>query len=298
MSSAIELYDITKVYDLSGTAKVEALRGVDLKIEKGELVSIMGPSGCGKSTLLNIIGGLDNPTKGRVIVDGINITSMHEVKLATFRSERVGFVFQFFNLVPTLTALENVKLPMDLGEKLPLEKSKERATKLLNLVRLGERLHHMPNQLSGGQQQRVAIARALANDPSIVIADEPTGSLDSKGGAEIMQLIQHLNKTMNKTFILVTHDPNVAKMTHRVVHMLDGQVLETTQPSKGEPDVKGALEAQREILLAEMEWLKKALLLEEVRIEKEPQAYNDAVTEYAKRWKQLKRSLRDLRLEA
>jgi len=149
MNKAVDLIDITKVYNLGGELRIQALRGVDLTVEKGELVSIMGPSGCGKSTLLNIIGGLDNPSDGRVVIDGINITNMDEGQLAAFRSERIGFVFQFFNLVPMLTALENVKLPMVFAERLSPTKMTERAARLLNLVGLGERLHHLPNQLSG-----------------------------------------------------------------------------------------------------------------------------------------------------
>lgn len=298
MNKAVDLIDVTKVYNLGGELRIQALRGVDLTVEKGELVSIMGPSGCGKSTLLNIIGGLDNPSDGRVVIDGINITNMDEGKLAAFRSERIGFVFQFFNLVPMLTALENVKLPMVFAERLPPTKMKKRAVRLLSLVGLGERLHHLPNQLSGGQQQRVAMARALANEPSLVIADEPTGNLDSEGGLKIMHFIQHLNETMDQTFILVTHDSNVAKMTQRVIHMLDGRVIETTQPSGEAATKQAASQAQRELLLAELEWLRKSLRLEEMRIEKEPEAYNEAVTEYVSRWKRLKLSLRELGLEA
>jgi putative ABC transport system ATP-binding protein len=222
---------------------------------------------------------------------------MNEGQLATFRSKRIGFIFQFFNLVPTLTALENVILPMELAESFSQDKMMSRAVQLLNLVGLGERLHHMPNQLSGGQQQRVAIARALANEPSIVIADEPTGNLDSEGGLKIMHFIQHLNKTMNQTFILVTHDPNIANMTRNVVQMLDGRILETTRPSKEEPTEQASLKTQRKLLLSEMEWLKKSLRLEEQWIEKKPEAYNDAVTEYTKRWKRLKQSLREIGLE-
>ena len=298
MNKAVDLIDVTKVYNLGGELRIQALRGVDLTVEKGELVSIMGPSGCGKSTLLNIIGGLDNPSDGRVVIDGINITNMDEGKLAAFRSERIGFVFQFFNLVPMLTALENVKLPMVFAERLPPTKMMKRAVRLLSLVGLGERLHHLPNQLSGGQQQRVAMARALANEPSLVIADEPTGNLDSEGGLKIMHFIQHLNETMDQTFILVTHDSNVAKMTQRVIHMLDGRVIETTQPSGEAATKQAASQAQRELLLAELEWLRKSLRLEEMRIEKEPEAYNEAVTEYVSRWKRLKLSLRELGLEA
>ncbi len=298
MNKAVDLIDVTKVYNLGGELRIQALRGVDLTVEKGELVSIMGPSGCGKSTLLNIIGGLDNPSDGRVIIDGINITNMDEGKLAAFRSERIGFVFQFFNLVPMLTALENVKLPMVFAERLSPVKMMKRAVRLLSLVGLGERLHHLPNQLSGGQQQRVAMARALANEPSLVIADEPTGNLDSEGGLKIMHFIQHLNETMDQTFILVTHDSNVAKMTQRVIHMLDGRVIETTQPSGEAATKQAASQAQRELLLAELEWLRKSLRLEEMRIEKEPEAYNEAVTEYVSRWKRLKLSLRELGLEA
>jgi len=246
---------------------------------------------------MNIIGGLDTPSSGRVIVDGIDITEMGEGKLADFRSERIGFVFQFFNLIPTLTALENVKLPMLFAEKLSPREITERAVDLLGLVGLGDRMNHLPSQMSGGQQQRVAIARALANEPSLVIADEPTGNLDSEGGSKIMDFIQHLNKTMSQTCIVVTHDSNVARMTHRVVRMLDGRILAEARQLDETPFKRDSLKERRELLLAELEWLRKSIRLEERRLETEPDAYNESVTEYANRWRRLKQSIREMGLE-
>ncbi len=298
MSRAVELRDVVKTYDLGGGFKVEALRGVSLKIEKGELLSIMGPSGCGKSTLLNMIGGLDNPTSGHVIVDGIDITNMDEENLASFRLERVGFVFQSFNLVPTLTSLENVELPMILAEKLSSKDTTERATDLLKFVGLGKRLHHRPSQLSGGEKQRVAIARALANEPSIIIGDEPTGNLSSEASSKIMRFIQHLNRTLNQTFILVTHNPSIAHASQRMVYMSDGQIIQKPAPSSEKPSKEVLLKERRELILAELEWLRKSTRsLEELRTRTRPDLYNQFMMEYALRWALLKQSVRELGLK-
>ena len=222
MKKIIELKDVRKIYSLD-TTKVEALRGVDLSIRNGEFISIMGASGSGKSTLLHLIGVLDRPTEGKIYLDGIDISKLKGDKLARLRGVKIGFVFQFFNLYPTLTAEENVALPMIIHEVDKKERDK-RAAELLKKVGLGERLDHYPAQLSGGERQRVAIARALANDPSMILADEPTGNLDSKRGMEIMNLFVELNKE-GKTIVMVTHETNIARYSKRVIHVKDGMIL-------------------------------------------------------------------------
>ncbi len=216
---ALRLENVWKVYRM-GSVEVEALRGVSLKIERGEFVAIMGPSGSGKSTLMNIMGLLDTPTRGRVYLMGRDVSRLGEDELAEIRGKTVGFVFQRFNLLPYLTALENVLLPtLFLGEK-----REDRARELLEAVGLGHRMHHLPSQLSGGEQQRVAIARALINEPEIILADEPTGNLDSKTGKQIMEIFAELHKK-SKTLILVTHDEEVAGYAERVVRIRDGRIL-------------------------------------------------------------------------
>ncbi len=293
MSRAVELHNVVKVYELGEGVKVEALRGVDLNVEKGELLSIMGPSGSGKSTLLNMIGGLDNPTSGRVIVDGIDITGMGEGELARFRRESVGFVFQFFNLVPILTALENVELPIIFEGKLSSGETRERASDLLRLVGLGERMNHRPSQMSGGEQQRVAIARALANDPSIVIADEPTGNVDRETGSKILRFIQHLNKTLGQTFILVTHDPTVSQASQRIVYMLDGRIILEPPKSVETPSKQALIEERRQLMLAELGWLRNSLIrLEESRDSMEIELYNQLRAGYASKLESLKQAIR------
>ena len=284
MSKLVELHDVTKIYEIGDEIRVKALQGASLTVDKKEMVSIMGPSGCGKSTLLNMIGGLDNPTSGQVIIDGVDITDMNEGELASFRGERIGFIFQSYNLVPTLTALENVELPMIFAEKYASKEISERAADMLGLVGLGERLHHRPNQLSGGQQQRVAIARALANEPSIIIADEPTGNIDRKTGLKIIRFFQHLNKTLGQTFILVTHDPDIARVSQRILHMLDGKI--TSRPAKTsiKPSKQILLEEQRQLMLAELKWLENSLTrLEESKANLTPVLYDQSKTEYARR---------------
>ena len=218
----IELKDVWKIYQM-GQVEVPALRGVDLKISKGEFVAIVGPSGSGKSTMMNLVGCLDLPTKGGIYLDGHNIANLDESKLAQIRGQKIGFVFQQFNLIPNLTALENVMLPLafqgiddDIAEK--------KALKLLNLVGLGDRVRHLPTQLSGGQMQRVSIARALANDPEVILADEPTGNLDSTTGRFIMDFLGKIHKGDSKTIIMVTHDLNLSKAAEKVVHIKDGKV--------------------------------------------------------------------------
>ncbi len=220
----VDLKAITKVYSL-GKTTVHALRGLDLTVERGEIVAVMGPSGSGKSTLMHILGALDTPTDGMAMLDGRSLPKLSEDQLADLRGRKVGFVFQTFNLVPTLSAQKNVELPMIfLG--VPRRKRAARARELLAKVGLADRAHHKPNELSGGERQRVAIARALANDPEIILADEPTGNLDTETGATILDLLRRLSKEDGKTVVLVTHDPEAARIADRIVRMRDGRVLE------------------------------------------------------------------------
>jgi ABC-type lipoprotein export system ATPase subunit len=210
---------------LMGKEAVPALRGVSLVVKRGEMVCLMGPSGSGKTTLLNIVGGLDEPGRGHVTIAGSDIVSMGEERLARLRLERIGFVFQTFNLLSNFTALENVEAPMVLLRRLGRKERRERAMSLLSSVGLADRVDHYPSELSGGQQQRVAVARALANDPEILIGDEMTGDLDSKTGFEIMQLVRDLNQREGKTVVYVTHDPRMADYADYSVHLLDGQIV-------------------------------------------------------------------------
>ena len=218
----IVVENLHKTY-LLGTTAVAALRGVDLTIDKGNFIDIMGPSGSGKTTLLNLIGGLDTPTRGKIFLEGRNISMLNDNDLAEIRRERIGFVFQFYNLLPQMTALENVMVPLHFSGKLSKRGKKKKAIDLLSLVGLDERSHHTPSELSGGEQRRVAIARAFANDPAIVILDEPTGDLDSKTGIMILNLIRDLNKK-GATFISVSHDAAVSEFATKVFHMRDGKL--------------------------------------------------------------------------
>jgi len=212
---------LTKVYQM-GEVEVHALRGVDISIKEGEVVSIMGPSGSGKSTLMNIIGCLDRPSSGDYYLDENLVSNMNDDELAIIRNKKVGFVFQSFNLLSRSTALVNVELPLRYaGMK---SDRKEKAVQALEAVGLGDRVNHKPTELSGGQQQRVALARAIINNPSIIMADEPTGNLDSKSGKEIMKLLLDLNKDFGTTLIIVTHDPKIAKQTQRVIELYDGKL--------------------------------------------------------------------------
>ncbi|HDD55469.1 MAG: macrolide ABC transporter ATP-binding protein [Chloroflexota bacterium] len=220
----VDARDITKVYQM-GAVEVHALRGLTVKIAPGEIVSIMGPSGSGKSTLMNIIGCLDRPTSGEYSLNGESVANMTDDQLAEIRNRGVGFVFQSFNLLPRATALANVELPMRYAV-LNGRNRKQVATEALEAVGLGDRIHHRPNELSGGQMQRVAIARALVNNPAIIMADEPTGNLDSKSGDEIMSLLRNLNEERGTTLIIVTHDPEIAALTNRVISILDGRIAE------------------------------------------------------------------------
>ena len=218
----VSITDVRKIYRL-GKVEVPALQGINLMVEKGEFLSIMGPSGCGKSTLMHIIGCLDRPTSGEVRLDGVAVDELDDNQLANIRNKKVGFVFQTFNLLPKLNAIENVELPLIYAGAGPEERRKK-AEELLEIVGLKDRMHHRPSELSGGQSQRVAIARALANAPSIILADEPTGNLDSKSGEEIIRLFIELNGK-GITLIIVTHDQDIATQSKRIVRLKDGLVL-------------------------------------------------------------------------
>jgi len=219
----IDIDAVTKIYQL-GDTEVRVLHGVDLHIAKGEMTAIMGPSGSGKSTLLAILGCLDVPTSGTYQLDGINVEKMTDDQLATVRRQKIGFVFQQFNLLSRVSALDNVMLPLTYAGVGSRDR-KKRATEALERVGLGDRLHHRPKELSGGQQQRVAIARALANQPAIILADEPTGALDSKTGTEIIGLFQQLHRNSGQTVIYVTHDPFIARHTNRIIRVADGHII-------------------------------------------------------------------------
>jgi len=220
--ASIQVKDVRKVYKRD-TQEVPVLDGLSLEIPEGEFAALMGPSGSGKTTLLNLIGGIDSPTSGQVVVAGTDISRMRGPQLAKWRSRHIGYIFQLYNLIPVLTALQNVELPL-LLLKMSGKERRKRAETALQLVGLGERMNHFPRQLSGGQEQRVAIARAVVSDPSILLADEPTGDLDRKSGEEILNLLAQLNTQFKKTIVMVTHDPQAAERAHRI-HQLDKGVL-------------------------------------------------------------------------
>jgi putative ABC transport system ATP-binding protein len=223
VSKVIETVDLVKEYP-QGRDVLRVLKGLSLEIEEGEFMAIMGPSGSGKSTLLNMIGALDKPTSGKVYIQGTDLSTLNDNQLADLRSRELGFVFQFFNLIPRMDALSNVELPMAIAG-VPRGERRERAEKLLELVGLGGRINHKPSELSGGEQQRVAVARGLVNDPTVLLCDEVTGNLDSKTGFEVMELLLSLNKERGKTFVIITHDPNVAQMAQRLVQLMDGKII-------------------------------------------------------------------------
>lgn len=218
----VETVKLTKVYK-KGKLEIVALRDVNLRVSKGDIVCVMGPSGSGKTTLLNMLGGLDKPTIGEIIVDGIDITQLDESQLASYRLEKTGFIFQFYNLFPVLTAFENVELPLILAEK-SKEERKKKVWQLLETVGMTERANHKPDELSGGEQQRVAIARALANNPVLILADEPTGDLDSENAVMFMSLVKKLNQNYSQTFLIVTHDPLVVQECSQIYRIRDGEL--------------------------------------------------------------------------
>ncbi len=226
----IQMEGLAKTYQMDGV-RVEALRGVDLEVESGEYVSIMGPSGSGKSTLMNLIGCLDTPTAGRYVLDGVLVSEMDDDRLAAVRNRKIGFVFQTFNLLPRATALQNVELPMQYAG-VDARTRRRQAQAALESVGLGHRLHHRPTEMSGGERQRVAIARALVNNPSLILADEPTGNLDSRTGQEIMGIFDGLHQ-QGKTIILVTHDQKIGEHARRIVGILDGQIISDRPTTRG-----------------------------------------------------------------
>jgi putative ABC transport system ATP-binding protein len=223
MEIAIELRGIEKEYDL-GPVKLKVLNDINLSIKKSEMVSIMGPSGSGKSTMLHMLGCLDRPTKGKVIIDGVDVSKLNDDELAKIRREKIGFIFQFFYLIPSLTALRNIELPMTFVNGNSKDNEKK-AKELLKMVGLEGRMNHRPSQLSGGESQRVAIARAIANDPQIILADEPTGNLDSKSGKEVIEILKNLNKERGVTLIIVTHDSSIARQTKKIINLKDGKII-------------------------------------------------------------------------
>jgi len=225
MTTVVRATEITKEFR-TGKMVVHALRGISLGIEAGEMVAIVGPSGSGKSTLLGLLGGLDTPTSGRVEVDSLDITDMNERQLADVRSAKIGFVFQTFNLIPTLTALENVALPAQFARSRCKVKPMQRARDLLTMVGLGDRLKHRPAELSGGEQQRVALARAMVNQPVLILADEPTGNLDSASGERVLEALEQMRRETGTTLVVVTHDPSVAARADRVLQLHDGQIVQ------------------------------------------------------------------------
>ncbi len=228
-NTILELKDVWKTYHM-GESEVHALRGTSFKIKKGEFVAITGPSGSGKSTMMHLVGCLDKPTKGTIYLEGQDISLLDESSLAEIRGKKIGFIFQQFNLIPNLTALENVTLPMDFQDN--SNNINERAKKLLKEVELGDRIYHKPTELSGGQAQRVAIARSLANDPEIILADEPTGNLDSKTGQYIMDFLCNLHEKNGKTIIMVTHDTGLIRYAKRIIKLKDGKIERTGGKTK------------------------------------------------------------------
>jgi putative ABC transport system ATP-binding protein len=223
-SVLMELDKVCKIYPM-GEEKLFALNNISITIHKGEFSSILGPSGSGKSTLLNVLGLLDEPSTGKIILDGVDTTKLTEDKRAYFRGEKIGFIFQMFNLIPSLTVLENVVLPAIIYEEDPA-KAEEKALSVLEYIGMDQRLDHYPNQLSGGQRQRVAIARALINDPEIILADEPTGNLDTKTGHDVLEMFRELNEN-GKTVLIVTHDTSISKITEREIKIIDGKIVKS-----------------------------------------------------------------------
>ncbi len=223
METVVELQNVNKIYRID-KRELPVLKNIDIRIEKGERLAIMGPSGSGKSTLLHLIGCLDRPSSGKILIDGTDISKLTDDDLARIRSGKIGFVFQFFYLIPTMTALDNVMLPMTFS-RIPGSQRKERAEELLKSVGLGDRMYHKRSELSGGEVQRVAIARAMANNPQIILADEPTGNLDSESGKEIMGLLMKLNEEQKITLVIITHEKSIASYAQKVINLKDGELL-------------------------------------------------------------------------
>ncbi|MEM4534052.1 MAG: ATP-binding cassette domain-containing protein [Candidatus Korarchaeota archaeon] len=291
--SEVVCEDLIKIYKI-GKVEVVALRGLNLRVDRGEFRAIVGPSGSGKTTLLNIIGGITKPTAGRVYVDDVDITNLPEKNLVAYRRKKVGFVFQFFNLVPTLTALENVELPMVLAG-IPREQRRNRAIELLKVVGLEGRMHHKPSELSGGEQQRVAIAAALANDPPLILADEPTGELDSVTGLQIAELFKKLHTELNKTVIIVTHDASIAKLADRISRIADGIIVETFIPA----EIKEAAKVEFSIheKVTELENKKLEITKEIERLKKDLSSGRITPDEFVERYARLKDKLEEIEKE-
>ena len=241
MEPIIQISQLYKSYQRD-TLEIPVLRNINLKILEGEFVAFMGPSGSGKTTLLNLIAGIDKPTSGEILIGGVNVAALNETELASWRSRNVGFIFQFYNLIPVLTALENVELPLILS---PLNKKERRAHAeiALTAVGLAERMHHYPRQLSGGQEQRVAIARAIATDPAILVADEPTGDLDKASAEEVLSLLERLNRELNKTILMVTHDPRAAERARAVRHLEKGELVDAAEVPTSSANLETRFEA-------------------------------------------------------
>lgn len=231
MTTIVDTWDLAKVYRM-GKVDVRALDGVSLAVREGEFLAIMGPSGSGKSTLMNLIGCLDKPTSGTLLIDGIDTSELGDRRLARLRGKTIGFVFQTFNLIPRISALENVTMPMSFVGAIPKGERRERAIEILEQVGLGHRVSHMPSELSGGERQRVAIARALANDPRLILADEPTGNLDTKTGRSILELFHELNE-QGRTIVIVTHDAHVASYAERMIEIVDGRIEGVREVGRG-----------------------------------------------------------------
>jgi putative ABC transport system ATP-binding protein len=247
MDKILEVKNLSKVFEKRGR-KVHALAKVNFDIKKGEYISIQGPSGSGKTTLLNVLGCLDKPSSGKLIIDGIKVSEMNGNSLSKIRAQKIGFIFQEFNLIPILSAVENVELPMELTE-ITKRKRRKKATKLLKLVGLTSRMDHLPGELSAGEQQRVAVARALANDPAIILADEPTGNLDSKTSKKIMKLLDKLNEELGTTIIVVTHDDKMALLTKKLVFIKDGKISKIKPLREGKVyEISEALDLSQKIV--------------------------------------------------
>jgi putative ABC transport system ATP-binding protein len=244
--STIQSQNLTKIYG-NGSTAVTALDHVNVVVKENEFVAVMGPSGCGKSTLLHLLGGLDKPSDGSVIIGGHNLGDLSDDKLTELRRRKIGFVFQFFNLIPVLSAVENAALPVTLDGIKPAE-AKKRATDWLTRFGMGDRLDHRPDQLSGGQQQRVAVARALVAEPDLILADEPTGNLDTRAGDEIAGLLRDVSKQYKRTIVMVTHDPRIAAYADRIIFLKDGKVVDETQlESKNGNNAKNVAQKMKEI---------------------------------------------------